>query len=329
MTSKFLTLVRHSQTYYNMEETTDRNSGLTERGIVVSGTIKGNYDLVICSPMKRTRQTLDFSKVTFKKVIYTNVCREEVLGNDIITDNTQIDKFKRYLQLAFRQYDRIMVITHGSFLLKLTDKWFLNSYWWDVPLNMIGLVEPDPKDNFITLIRHAQSESNVGPHVRNSKLTDVGRQQASTLTGDYDLVICSPLKRCRETLDYSKITYKRILFTEHHREIMNDNIDNYIEGEEVKQETEEHFNFRTEFFKDYLKGKAMKYKRIVVIGHGYFLGVMIQNRFSNCQSHKFEFYTRPVVKTIEPKVEVKVVTPVEVIEAPVELTLDLPEIKVE
>lgn len=73
----------------------------------------------------------------------------------------------------------------------------------------------------VYVLRHAESEFNVfeqlscerssgtdtempepGP---NCSITEHGESQASKLTGSFDLIVCSPLKRCLETLGKSTI----------------------------------------------------------------------------------------------------------------------------
>lgn len=67
----------------------------------------------------------------------------------------------------------------------------------------------------ITLIRHAQSEWNAfGTQVPNVKITESGQNMAKSLTQEVDLCVCSTLRRARETLDYSNIKYKDVIFTD-------------------------------------------------------------------------------------------------------------------
>ncbi len=58
----------------------------------------------------------------------------------------------------------------------------------------------------VTVLRHGESEYNVGNRdLKDCGITDKGRQQAAGLTGHYDLVVCSPLRRARETLEHSQV----------------------------------------------------------------------------------------------------------------------------
>ena len=64
----------------------------------------------------------------------------------------------------------------------------------------------------IYFIRHAQSLGNIGKKdMLDCALTKEGREQAKELSGHYDVVYCSPLRRTKETLHYSKITYDKII----------------------------------------------------------------------------------------------------------------------
>lgn len=67
----------------------------------------------------------------------------------------------------------------------------------------------------ITLLRHCEATHNLDTQQqqqqqqRDTSLTERGREQARALHGHYDLVWCSPLRRCRETLAESGITFTR------------------------------------------------------------------------------------------------------------------------
>ena len=58
----------------------------------------------------------------------------------------------------------------------------------------------------ITVMRHAQSTHNAsGDNSWNVGLTEEGRLQAREVSGEYDLVICSTLRRAQQTLEFSSI----------------------------------------------------------------------------------------------------------------------------
>lgn len=59
----------------------------------------------------------------------------------------------------------------------------------------------------ILFVRHAQSWSNAGhKHIFDSPLTNLGRTQAQNLKFDTNYIICSPMRRTKETLQHSNIT---------------------------------------------------------------------------------------------------------------------------
>ncbi len=60
----------------------------------------------------------------------------------------------------------------------------------------------------ITLVRHGESESNVSGDlsIYDPGLTERGKQQASSIQGCFDLVVVSPLKTAKQTLQYSKVS---------------------------------------------------------------------------------------------------------------------------
>src|SRR5579871_2093403 len=67
----------------------------------------------------------------------------------------------------------------------------------------------------IKLLRHAETEFNkTGLDELDPKITEDGIAQAKKLTGHYDIVFMSPMRRCRETLEHSGITYEK-LFVHH------------------------------------------------------------------------------------------------------------------
>lgn len=88
----------------------------------------------------------------------------------------------------------------------------------------------------IYFMRHAQSKANIGLTTEaNSPLSLAGQQQAMNLTGDYDLVLTSPLRRAIQTLAFSSITYRKHMICADCREIRDSCIGDYLE-EEVREE---------------------------------------------------------------------------------------------
>ncbi len=150
----------------------------------------------------------------------------------------------------------------------------------------------------ITFMRHAQSNFNIGIRELDANLSDEGKRQASTLKGEYDIVICSNLKRSKQTLDNSGIKYKNVIISELCREQKGGSICDYIEGEDIKKiETEEELNNRIELFKKELKNiydasEPIKENRILVISHACFMIKLFNLRrcMYNCESLSYDLF---------------------------------------
>ena len=67
--------IRHSETESNVKLTTERNSKLTIRGIELCKQLTGHYDLVICSTLWRTRETLNNSNITYDTLFFSDLIR--------------------------------------------------------------------------------------------------------------------------------------------------------------------------------------------------------------------------------------------------------------
>lgn len=141
-------------------------------------------------------------------------------------------------------------------------------------------VKPEKR---IVLIRHAESEWNArGSQEKNCVLTEFGKNSCSHLKFDADLVICSNMRRARETLDHSNIVYKDVIFTDLCREFLDDNPVNFYNGEEIFPETWNDLQTRINEFKDMLRHLQQSYDTICVITHYIFLEKMTGYQFKNC-----------------------------------------------
>ena len=139
----------------------------------------------------------------------------------------------------------------------------------------------------VSFLRHAQSVFNRDhTSEKDCPLTEEGRNQAEHITGEYDIIICSILKRAKETLQYSQLTAKKLYFTELCREMKIDICD-FLEGEDETQiETEENIQQRIIEFKKYLKEKTSLTDRVLVICHRDFIHSMGKKAFAvpkNCE----------------------------------------------
>jgi broad specificity phosphatase PhoE len=112
----------------------------------------------------------------------------------------------------------------------------------------------------VYFIRHAQSEYNVYEEkqteihsIINPDLTNLGLNQCQELSEklkivNFDLVICSPLKRCLKTFELSKIIFDKFEIWEFCREFKTNECD-FLEHEEVKFENLEELYERINIFK--------------------------------------------------------------------------------
>lgn len=80
-----------------------------------------------------------------------------------------------------------------------------------------------------------------------------------------DTVICSPLRRTRETLHHSNIIYSELIISELAREEMNGNQINYLIGERIV--LEENFTQRLEALKSLINTYTLCGKSVLVISH--------------------------------------------------------------
>jgi len=139
----------------------------------------------------------------------------------------------------------------------------------------------------VYLLRHAESEYNIDS-VNNDfidcSLTMNGQQQAKALDlsqHSFDLILCSPLRRCRQTVDHSLLlqssshTKLEICFLL--REQVKAKCD-FLEGEEtevLQEETEESVEKRVHELNEYLKTlkstNIPNYKKVLLVSHADFL----------------------------------------------------------
>jgi len=141
----------------------------------------------------------------------------------------------------------------------------------------------------VAFFRHAQSTYNAGGDLsRNVPITPFGVEQSKSMVGHAGLVICSTLKRARQTLDASNLKYKRVIFTDLCREIMADNTSDFYDLEDLKMETDEDIKKRMEAFKKFILSQPEatdQFINIAVVSHGMFLGRLTGVGYVNCGLH--------------------------------------------
>lgn len=142
----------------------------------------------------------------------------------------------------------------------------------------------------VYLIRHAQSKYNAFGTMRpDIELSEYGKEQAKSLTGNPKLVILSPLKRARQTLEHSNIKYDNLMVSDLCREKCDDNIINHFDTEAPYAETELQIEDRIRKFLDLLEEQRKIHDEIWVITHGIFISYLKPNigLIYNCQKILF------------------------------------------
>jgi broad specificity phosphatase PhoE len=127
--------LRHAQSVFNATLTSEKDCDLTQLGKDQATAIEGVYDLVVCSVMKRTQQTLAYSKIKAGRTIYTLHCREKrqdicdyLPTEDETVKETEeelqerITVFLSYLKSIVSPNQTVLVVSHGDFIHRLGKK---------------------------------------------------------------------------------------------------------------------------------------------------------------------------------------------------------------
>jgi broad specificity phosphatase PhoE len=143
----------------------------------------------------------------------------------------------------------------------------------------------------VHFLRHAESIFNRDLiSEKDCDLTEKGRQQASQVEGDYDIVICSTMKRACQTLENSKLTYGRLLFTDLCREKRADICDFLPHEDETKKETEEELQERIRSFLYFLKSQVSPFQTVLVVSHGDFIHTLGKKEQSYPQNAEIQMH---------------------------------------
>lgn len=121
--------LRHAESIFNANLTSEKDCDLTEKGKQQASEVSEHYDIVICSIMKRTCQTLDNSTITYGRLIFTDLCREnkqdicdflphedETLKETEEQLQNRIKTFTYFLKSQVSPYNNVLVISHGDFI---------------------------------------------------------------------------------------------------------------------------------------------------------------------------------------------------------------------
>lgn len=126
-----ITFIRHGESTFNRFGTMTPDCPLSEEGKVQASRLAGVYDLIVCSPLRRARETVQFSGMESREIVISPLCREIGDGNPInylVTEQppfmetpAQLEtRMQSFLQwLAQRKEPTIAVVTHALFLYHL------------------------------------------------------------------------------------------------------------------------------------------------------------------------------------------------------------------
>lgn len=130
-----VTFIRHAQSTWNAYGDRSRNVGLSEHGIKQANNLDGEYDLVILSNLRRTKETLENSNIKYKTLYITPLCREILSGTegDYLEDEeiyfesdyqiqNRIYNLYSYLLDCKKQHKNICVITHYCFFNRIFNR---------------------------------------------------------------------------------------------------------------------------------------------------------------------------------------------------------------
>jgi broad specificity phosphatase PhoE len=130
-----ITFLRHCKSIFNELLYSDKDCDLSVRGVEQARALQGDYDVVICSVMRRARRTFELSQIRASLVEYTMLCREwrndicDFLDHEDETKDREskeelaqrVDAFCSWVKSKYQQSGkRILVVTHADFVHVLT-----------------------------------------------------------------------------------------------------------------------------------------------------------------------------------------------------------------
>lgn len=131
-------LIRHGQSFSNLGYPLIKNSPLTDKGKVQASNLNFEVDTIICSPLRRTMDTLAHSKISYDKVFIYNTVRELICEpgdcfkfesfelEEVTSFNHRMRVFTNKLYLLSQKTASIGIITHGCVIKALLDKQISN-----------------------------------------------------------------------------------------------------------------------------------------------------------------------------------------------------------
>lgn len=127
--------VRHGESRFNAGLGDEFDTALSDAGKMQAGNLFGDVDLVIVSPLKRAQETLFRSAIKYQKLHISSLCRERrnvsncdyLVGEPKIPETDEqfglrVLEFRALLDLLRPLYKRILVVSHGIFIMGTTGR---------------------------------------------------------------------------------------------------------------------------------------------------------------------------------------------------------------
>jgi len=147
-------LLRHAQSIANMSYTTQKNVPLSEKGFRQASSLSGHFDIVLCSPMLRARQTLEHSKITYDKLVIVHEAKEVINDpSDCLDDepmHQESDKSSRarasIVYNALKQYkgQTVLLVSHYELLALLTGMYASAEYFSNAEMKRVKFKDVKP-----------------------------------------------------------------------------------------------------------------------------------------------------------------------------------------
>ena len=146
----------------------------------------------------------------------------------------------------------------------------------------------------IHVLRHCEALHNIsGIYDYDTNLTSNGVLHAQSLCGDYDYIICSPLKRCIQTYKHSKINCIDGETNNNAREQIL-NICDMMTDIEIPETFNDMMN-RIYDLKEYLANKKFNNKKILIVTHKHVISALSNNNIANADNGEFHDITHYVI----------------------------------
>jgi broad specificity phosphatase PhoE len=121
----------------------------------------------------------------------------------------------------------------------------------------------------LVAVRHALSVFNVLKKSRpDCALSSEGMQQAKLLSGHFSHIVCSPLRRAKQTLELSGITYNSLEYNELARELRDDVCD-FTASEPQVRESYIEFADRIVRLNQRLESVEASHPEVLLVAHAY------------------------------------------------------------